>query len=65
LHVEDAHPVLKLFDSLNTDAFTDPQRNVTFFHPDYTVGLGVSPNHAPADLLQALAGFTADREYRH
>jgi len=29
-----------------------------FYHPDYTVGLGISPDHA----LIALAGFTADRD---
>ena len=28
-----------------------------FFHPDYTVGFGVTPNHA-----FRLAGFTAGRE---
>ena len=32
-----------------------------FFHPDYTVGLGVSPNHAFAK-RHPLAGFTAGRE---
>jgi hypothetical protein len=29
-----------------------------FYHPDYTVGPGVSPDHA----LLALAGFTAGRD---
>jgi hypothetical protein len=29
-----------------------------FYHPDYTVGSGVSPDPA----LDALAGYTADRE---
>ena len=28
-----------------------------FFHPDYTVGFGISPNHA-----LRLAGFTAGRD---
>ena len=32
-----------------------------FFHPDYTVGLGVSPNHAFAK-RRPLAGCTAGRE---
>jgi hypothetical protein len=32
--------------------------NCAFSHPDYTVGFGVSPNHA----LTALAGFTAGRD---
>jgi len=32
--------------------------NFAFSHPDYTVGFGVSPNHAP----EALAGFTAGRD---
>jgi len=31
---------------------------VAFSHPDYTVGFGVSPNHA----CVTLAGCTADRE---
>ena len=31
-----------------------------FFHPDYTVGLGITPNHA----AERLADFTADRELR-
>jgi hypothetical protein len=31
-----------------------------FFHPDYTVGSGVSPD--PARLHTSLAGYTADRE---
>ena len=29
-----------------------------FFHPDYTVGFGVTPNHA-----FRLAGFTAGRKF--
>jgi hypothetical protein len=36
-----------------------PGTGETFFHPDFTVGPGVSPDHA---LLPALAGFTAGRE---
>ena len=36
------------------------QRSRVFFHPDYTVGPGVSPDHAHR--CGALAGFTADRE---
>ena len=28
-----------------------------FFHPDYTVGFGISPNHA-----QRLVGYTTGRE---
>jgi hypothetical protein len=36
---------------------------LTFFYPDYTVGLGVSPGHALRwNFITALAGFTADRE---
>jgi hypothetical protein len=30
---------------------------VTFFYPDYTVGFGISPNHA-----RTLVGCTTDRE---
>ena len=30
-----------------------------FFHPDYTVGFGITPNPAAA----RLAGYTADREF--
>lgn len=37
-----------------THASTRPS---IFFHPDYTVGLGISPNHA-----LRLAGYTAGRE---
>jgi hypothetical protein len=37
----------------------------TFFHPDCTVGSGVSPDHAPELFsARALAGFTAGRELR-
>jgi len=36
---------------------------LTIFHPDYTVGPGVSPDHALRK-IRALAGFTADRELR-
>jgi hypothetical protein len=32
--------------------------NYAFSHPDYTVGSGVSPDHAQT----ALAGFTAGRD---
>lgn len=32
-----------------------------FFHPDFTVGLGISPNHASAE-WHPLAGCTAGRE---
>jgi len=32
-----------------------------FFRPDYTVGLGISPNHASAE-WHPLAGCTAGRE---
>ncbi len=37
---------------------------LTFFHPDCTVGPGVSPDHArwASTFRLALAGFTADRE---
>jgi len=31
-----------------------------FFHLDYTIGLGVTPNHA---LYKPLADFTAGREF--
>jgi hypothetical protein len=34
---------------------------IFFFHPDYTVGLGISPNHASAE-WHPLAGCTAGRE---
>lgn len=34
----------------------------TFFHPDYTVGLGVSPNLLLFFAERKLAGFTASRE---
>jgi len=34
----------------------------TFFHPDFTVGPGVSPD--PAVGFQLLVGFTTDRELR-
>ena len=34
----------------------------TFFHPDCTVGPGVSPDHAKYFDFTWLAGFTADRE---
>ena len=33
-----------------------------FFHPDFTVGSGVSPDHAHAGNRHSLAGFTAGRE---
>jgi len=33
-------------------------KNQSFSHPDYTVGFGISPNHAH----KALAGYTAGRE---
>jgi hypothetical protein len=33
---------------------------LTFFHPDYTVGSGVSPDHAGSQVL--LVGCTTDRE---
>ena len=32
-----------------------------FFHPDYTVGTGISP--VPAKCFAQLADFTADREF--
>jgi len=32
-----------------------------FFHPDYTVGSGISPDHA----LLVLAGYTAGRDLEH
>jgi hypothetical protein len=32
-----------------------------FFHPDYTVGPGVSPDHA-GFIISLLVGFTTDRE---
>ena len=35
----------------------DPCVHTIFFHPDYTVGLGVSPNHA-----LRLVGFTTGGE---
>ena len=37
-----------------------------FFHPDYTVGSGVTPNHASTAAARALfrlAGFTAGGEF--
>ena len=37
----------------------DPEDQPTFFYPDYTVGSGISPGHAPE---VALAGFTAGQE---
>lgn len=39
-------------------------RTCIFFHPDYTVGFGVSPNHAmkTAFPFSSLAGFTAGGE---
>jgi hypothetical protein len=37
---------------------------LTFFHPDYTVGSGISPDHAPGgNCPSALAGFTAGRDF--
>ena len=35
----------------------DILRHIIFFHPDYTVGLGVSPNHA-----LRLVGYTTGRD---
>jgi hypothetical protein len=47
--------------ALSRQSFT--QDRLTFFHPDYTVGSGISPDHAPGDIcLSALAGFTAGRD---
>jgi hypothetical protein len=34
-----------------------PQSYTIFFHPDFTVGFGISPNHA-----LRLVGFTTGRE---
>lgn len=36
---------------------TNKLRFIIFFHPDYTVGFGISPNHA-----LRLVGFTTGRE---
>jgi hypothetical protein len=45
---------------LNT---TSEALSQTFFHPDFTVGSGVSPDHASnLTACQTLAGFTAGRE---
>jgi len=38
-----------------------PGSSMTFFHPDYTVGPGVSPD-LPGATAAGLAGSTADRE---
>lgn len=38
-------------------AGTMSPRDTIFFHPDYTVGLGISPNHA-----LRLVGFTTGGE---
>ena len=45
----------------NGNGCCNPPFRTFFFHPDYTVGLGVSPNHAFAK-RRPLAGFTAGRE---
>ncbi|CAN5318168.1 hypothetical protein BH23CHL1_BH23CHL1_08630 [soil metagenome] len=37
-----------------------PTLSRVFFHPDYTVGPGVSPDHVVHS--EPLAGYTADRE---
>ena len=40
---------------------------ITFCYPDYTVGLGIPPSHAPVvrtkSSLQRLVGYTTDREF--
>ena len=43
----------------STDQRTVDWSDMTFFHPDCTVGSGVSPDHTQKN---ALAGYTADRE---
>jgi hypothetical protein len=54
------------------EAVLQPVRNtqnlllnrLTFFHPDFTVGSGISPGHAPGgNCPSALAGFTAGRDF--
>ena len=47
--------------SKQTENGKNPMFRAFFFHPDYTVGLGVSPNHAFAK-RRPLAGCTAGRE---
>lgn len=47
--------------SKQTENEKAPMFRAFFFHPDYTVGLGVSPNHAFAK-RRPLAGCTAGRE---
>jgi hypothetical protein len=37
-------------------------QTLTFSHPDFTVGSGISPDHAEKYFLP-LAGFTAGREF--
>ena len=38
--------------------YCNPKNCLIFFHPDYTVGFGITPNHA-----FPLADFTANREF--
>lgn len=46
------------------DAWTRQiNERLTFYHPDYTVGPGVSPDRGSKP--SSLAGFTADRELRN
>ena len=51
-----------LGDSENKNSGTIPRANkihiCIFFHPDYTVGFGLTPNHA-----LRLAGYTAGRDF--
>ena len=41
------------------DTKKSPERSLFFFHPDYTVGTGISPVHA-----RRLADYTAGGELR-
>jgi hypothetical protein len=34
-----------------------------FFHPDYTVGFGISPNQSPGQKPGGVADYTAGREF--
>ncbi len=48
--------------SKQADAGQRPPCRVFFFHPDFTVGPGISPGHASARKERPLAGCTAGRE---
>jgi len=42
---------------VNQQMFHKYEKNCIFFHPDFTVGFGVTPNHA-----LRLVGYTTGRE---